>query len=60
VDRLLAWVDRLPGPAWVFYLVVMVGVSLIRHAFRWMDGTIPAGSLDLPLATEAPFLVYSL
>ena len=60
VNRLLSWVDRLPGPAWVFYLVAMVGVSLIRHAFRWIDGTIPAGSLDLNLATEAPFLVFTL
>jgi hypothetical protein len=60
VDRLLGWVDRLPGPVWVFYLGAMVGVSLIRHAFRWIDGTIPAGSLDLSLATEAPFLVFTL
>jgi hypothetical protein len=56
----MAWVDRLPWPPWLFYLAVVLAGLLSRHAVRWLDGSLPAGSLNLALAAEAPFLVLTL
>ncbi len=40
LDRLVMRVERLPGPAWLFYLVLsLVGVGLL-HIGRWLDGSL--------------------
>jgi len=46
IDRLTGWVDRLPGPAWAFYLVVGVGVGFAGSAIEWMEGAYPAGTFN--------------
>jgi hypothetical protein len=55
----MAWVDRLPWPSWLFYLAVLLAGVLIRHAVRWLDGSLPVGSLNMALIAEAPFLVLT-
>jgi hypothetical protein len=50
VDRLTDWVDRLPGPFWLFYLVMALVLVLIKSAFAWRDGS-------YPVATFFPFHV---
>lgn len=45
-DRLAAWVDRLPGPAWAFYLVLGIGVSVAGSAIEWREGAYPAGTFN--------------
>jgi hypothetical protein len=59
VDRLIGWIDRLPLPPWLFYLSVVFAASLLQHAVRWMEGSLPAGSISIALVAEAPFLVYA-
>src|SRR4030067_1077575 len=46
IDRLTGWVDRLPGPAWAFYIVVGVGVGFAGSAIEWMEGAYPAGTFN--------------
>lgn len=46
VDRLIAQIDRLPFPKWIFYVALYVVGSLMQHATMWLDGVIPVGELD--------------
>ena len=59
VDRLIAWIERLPLPAWLFYLTAILVALLIEHIVQWMDGSLPLGSTSPALAAEAPFLVFA-
>lgn len=46
VDRLIARIDRLPFPKWIFYLGLYVVGSLMQHATMWIEGVLPVGELD--------------
>lgn len=59
VDRLLDWIDRLPLPAWLFYLIVLFIALLIEHMIQWAEGSLVAGALSLALVAEAPFLIFA-
>jgi hypothetical protein len=45
-DRLTAWVDRLPGPPWAFYLILGIGVSVAGSIIQWIEGAYPAGTFN--------------
>jgi len=45
-DRFTAWVDRLPGPAWAFYLILGIAVGLAQSALQWREGAYPAGTFN--------------
>lgn len=45
-DRLTAWVDRLPGPAWAFYLILGIAVGVAGSAIEWIEGAYPAGTFS--------------
>jgi hypothetical protein len=47
LDRFMAWADRLPGPVWVFYLVLLVVLVVIINAVAWLDGSAQFGTFDL-------------
>lgn len=40
------WVDRLPGPAWAFYLLLGIGVGVAGIAIQWVEAASPVGSFD--------------
>lgn len=44
LDRFADWVQRLPGPAWLFYLSVGIALSLTRTLIGWADGSYPVGT----------------
>jgi hypothetical protein len=46
IDRLIAWIDRLPGPAWLFYVLSTVAIAFLGNAVLWIDGSMPFGSVD--------------
>jgi hypothetical protein len=48
IDRLMDWVQRLPGPVWLFYLGVTALLVLARTIIAWSDGSLPVGTF-LPL-----------
>lgn len=45
-DRFTTWVDRLPGPAWSFYLILGLGVSVAGSAIQWIEGAYPLGTFN--------------
>lgn len=51
VDALIAGIERLPGPAWVFYVVVTAFFGIGSVGIRWLDGSVPFPGVDpVPLA----------
>lgn len=55
LDRLTAWIERLPGPPWAFYAGLGIVGYLASSAVRWIDGRQPLGHFD-PL--PPPFLLW--
>ena len=47
VNLLIGWIDRLPGPAWAFYLALMVPAVVLANAQFWFSGTTPVGRLTI-------------
>ena len=45
-DRFTARVDRLPGPAWVLYLALGIGVSVAGSTIEWTEGAYPPGTFN--------------
>jgi hypothetical protein len=53
VDRIIRAVDRLPVAAWMVYtLGIGVMISAV-HLVHWGCGTLPAGTLNIPIAVTA-------
>lgn len=46
VDRLMAWIERLPVPTWGFYLSVTLLFVVLGHGLRWLDGSLQPGTFD--------------
>jgi hypothetical protein len=46
LHQLLLVLDRLPGPAWAWYAVLGLAVSLVDHLEFWTAGLSPFGQLD--------------
>lgn len=42
LDRFMDFVERLPAPYWVTYLVLFIAQSIIAHILAWVDGWLPA------------------
>lgn len=45
LDRLFAWVEQFPFPAWGFYLVCWLPLMLAETVIKWIDGAYPAGTI---------------
>jgi hypothetical protein len=58
IDRLLAWLDGLPGPVWATYAALAVAGLIISNAIPWLDGQ-PVG-LDLYWSVFGLFPVLEL
>lgn len=56
IDRLIEWIDDLPGPTWVFYALVFLIDAVTNNAMFWIDGSMPVGSFD-PISTIFAFFV---
>src|SRR5262245_60187564 len=48
-DRLTDWVDRMPGPNFVYALGLLVFQFAYMTALLWLDGKLPVGSVDFRL-----------
>jgi hypothetical protein len=60
VDHLTDAIDRLPGPAWAFYLVLLAGVALLINGADWIAGQDPPGTFDPAQSSYAVYGVYML
>lgn len=45
VDRLQAWVDRLPGPAWAAYVLAWFALAATETALKWASGSYAVGTV---------------
>ena len=46
LNRLLRWIDRLPGPTWWFYLAFAVVTAILGQVIFWRAGIQPVGQID--------------
>src|SRR5215218_105161 len=53
IDRLLAFVDRLPGPAAVAYFVMGTVLAVIAHVAFWASATFPVGTMSANVLVPA-------
>jgi hypothetical protein len=60
MDRLTDWIDRLPGPAWLYYAGVSVALVLIRAAAAWSDGSYAFGDFFSRHVLDAVSVLYFL
>jgi hypothetical protein len=60
VDRLIARIERLPGPALLYYVLGALVLGVTANALFWLDGSLPAGSMDPILTFFGVFIVYWL
>ena len=44
VDRFNAWIDRLPGSSWAYYLGIGLALFLIPSVVLWGEGARPVGT----------------
>jgi hypothetical protein len=56
IDRLTIWIDHLPLPAWLFYLVLMVVGEFLFNLIFWIDGSVPFWQ-RVSLQSASPSLV---
>jgi putative flippase GtrA len=60
IDRLTAWIERLPGPAWLFYLAGVLLTALLIEIALWIDGSVPFGTYGAIKGIFPPFVFYLL
>jgi len=48
IDRLTAWVERLPGPSWSYCLGIGLVLLLVQAIVLWIEGAFPIGTF-LPI-----------
>lgn len=53
VDRFWEFVDRLRGPAWLFYVGMYLAGAFLIHLALWIDGEIAWGTVDVAWASRA-------
>jgi len=59
IDRLNNWINRLPIPLWLFYLLSLFAIVLLISVVFWFDGSLPLGSISTE-SSFSIFIVYSL
>ncbi len=60
VNRLIDWIDRLPGPFWIFLLALLAFEFVLVNAVRWLDGSLPLGEFDIRQSYYVVFTAYLL
>jgi hypothetical protein len=49
VDRLTQWIEALPGPSWLAYLILFFLLGFAAHLGFWVSGFQPRGSYDVKI-----------
>lgn len=60
VDRLIGWIDRLPLPAWLFYVLCTPALAVLITVVLWIDGSVPVGEYGSIQGIFPPFVFYLL
>lgn len=46
IDRFTRWLDRVPGPAWVYYVIAAIILAVAHALAHWQVGAYPVGTFD--------------
>jgi hypothetical protein len=57
LDGIVTWIDRVPGPAWLAYLVFSALALVWTTLVGWATGLVPIGSIDATQTSYAFYLV---
>lgn len=60
IHSFLDWVERLPIPAWTFYLFILFIGGAIQHLFAWGKGILEVGQINGYMALTWSWLVAQL
>lgn len=60
IDRLISAIEQLPGPAWFFYVVGILAITLLINIVLWIDGSTAFGSYGSFQGIFPPFVLYFL
>lgn len=60
IDRLVDWIDELPGSPWLYYVVAAIVVAGLGNAVFWLDGSVPLGETTGLANSLGIFSVYWL
>lgn len=60
VDRFMAWADELPGPVWLFYLMLLSLLIIVVNGITWVDGSATFGTIDRYRSSVPVYPVASL
>jgi hypothetical protein len=60
IQRFFAWVNRLPIPAWLFYLLILFIGGVIQQSYAWSKGILEVGQFNVFLALSWIWLVEQL
>jgi hypothetical protein len=56
-DRLQTWIEDRAGPAWAFYLFVVLAIAIVLNVVVWLVGYVPPGTFDLYVNSGAAYVV---
>ena len=54
------WVDRLPGPAWLYYAGIVLAAGLLNNLVAWREQWLPQGEVNVYYGLSALFIGYYL
>lgn len=60
VDRLVLWIDRLPMPAWLFYIALTIGGQILFNLAFWIDGSVPLWENVILPSVSFPLVILGL
>jgi len=56
IDRLIQWIDHLPIPAWLFYVLGVLMYIFVISIALWIDGSVPFGKVGSIPGIFAPIV----
>ena len=60
IDHLIDRIARLPAPAWVAYLLIMLSFMLLNNLVFWIEGSLAPGSFNFQFTFGAVYVVYGM
>ena len=57
IHAFYAWLDRLPIPAWLFFVLLIPVVGIAQHLVAWSRGLLDPGQFSLDLGTAGMYLI---
>ena len=58
MDRFFDWVERLPIPFLLFYMLAYLALGLFQHALLWIDGSVPVGEFVILIFAQDLWFIF--